>query len=215
MNTFIRMGFNPDFFPFTHCRNGKPGGMLIDIINMVLTGGKYSIDKISCDMESHLLQLENGEIDAFLGIAVTDERNASLNFTQPLIRTGGAWFVLSEAGDICSAKKVVTPRSGPLTSIITRLYPHMKVLPSANYSEALELVVKGEVDAAALNYHVGKNMVLDRYPGKFVIPKEMFQELDLAVAFKDDAPGELLDFFNDRIEFLGENGSLKHIVDAY
>ncbi len=54
-------------------------------------------------------------------------------------------------------------------------------------------------DAAALNWHVGKMLVENKYRNLFHIPAKMFGELPLAMAFKVGDHAQLLRKINEQI----------------
>jgi hypothetical protein len=48
---------------------------------------------------------------------------------------------------------------------------------TTDYQESLARIVKGEADAAALNYQVGASMAAQLYPGQVTMPSKMFEEI--------------------------------------
>ena len=53
-----------------------------------------------------------------------------------------------------AGKIVVTPRTGPLAAFIQKNAPDVKLAITTDYEESLARLVKGEVEAAALGFHV-------------------------------------------------------------
>ena len=67
-----------------------------------------------------------------------------------------------------SGKIVVTPRTGPLAAFVEKTAPTVKLVVTKDYEESLTRLVRGEADAAALNYHVGTHLAARLYPGRVV-----------------------------------------------
>jgi hypothetical protein len=76
----------------------------------------------------------------------------------------------------------VTPSAGPLTDIISRTAPAVKLSLTTDYEQSLARVIDGSADAAALNYHAGAVSAARLHPGQITKPSAMFQEMVNAVA---------------------------------
>jgi polar amino acid transport system substrate-binding protein len=58
----------------------------------------------------------------------------------------------------------------------------VKLILVRDYLEALKYVLDGRASAAALNYHVGRDLIRKLFPGGFTPPEKIFLEVPLAVA---------------------------------
>jgi polar amino acid transport system substrate-binding protein len=141
-------------------------------------------------MAVHLQRtVEDGRAEAIFPTGITPERRKTLDFSAPLLSTGGSLYVRApgQAPDHLKSlegKTVVTPPTGPLAAYIEKNAPQVKVLRSASYEESLAMLVEGKADAAALNSHVGGRIAAKLYPGKVNVASRMFLEVPLAVAVK-------------------------------
>ena len=52
----------------------------------------------------------------------------------------------------------------------------MKLVVTADYEESLARLVRGDADAAALNYHVGAVLAARLYPGQVTMPRIFFNQ---------------------------------------
>ena len=148
--------------------------------------------------------LEDGRADAIFPTGITPERQKTLDFSAPLLSTGGSLYVRAPEqapDDLASlnGKTVVTPRSGPLAAYIEKTAPQVKVMRSASYEESLALLVEGKADAAALNSHVGGKIADKLYPGKVNVARRMFLEVPLAVAVAKGTHAGVLQRLNEGI----------------
>jgi polar amino acid transport system substrate-binding protein len=111
--------------------------------------------------------------------------------------TGGALYVKAPNPTPASlaalaGKTVVTPGTGPLVPYLQKNAPDIKLVITTNYEESLARIVKGEADAAALDYQVGASMAAQLYPGEITMPSKMFEEVPDAIAVSKGKHAELL-----------------------
>jgi len=60
--------------------------------------------------------------------------------------------------------------------LIERTAPNVNLVVTADYEESLARLVRGDADAAALNYHVGAMLAARLYPGKVTMPRIFFTQ---------------------------------------
>jgi ABC-type amino acid transport substrate-binding protein len=197
----MRAGYNPDFRPFIWQEDGEPRGELADICRNLFEQAAIEVEFVALGLIESQTALLNGDIDALIGMAASPDREDKFLFSQPLIQTGGAWFVRQEttwpddqelAGSDAGTLTVTTPERGPLLAQIKDLFPDLGLLACDNYTQALQMVMDGKVDAAALNLQVGAEMAEDRHPGAFRIPRTPFFRVALAIATTRDDPSGLI-----------------------
>ena len=201
----MRIGYNSDFRPFTWQDGEEAHGDLINICRELFLKAEISAQFVALELMSGQLALQNGEIDALVGIAISPHRKDRFLFSQPLIQTGGAWFVLMGTDwqdDLVlqglqeSQLAVTTPTGGPLLAEIKADFPALNLTPCDDYNQALQLVVEGTVQAAALNIHVGTRMVTTQYPGCFRIPVAPFFHVALGIAVLPGDQSGMIDRIN-------------------
>jgi polar amino acid transport system substrate-binding protein len=156
--------------------------------------------------------LEDGRALAIFPTGITPERRKTLDFSAPLLSTGGSLYVRAPAQApaelaALAGKTVVTPSTGPLAAYIEKNAPQVKVLRSASYEESLAMLVDGKADAAALNSHVGGRIADTLYPGKVNVASRMFLEVPLAVAVKKGTQAQLLQRLNEGLATLQRGGA--------
>ena len=84
--------------------------------------------------------------------------------------------------------------------IIEKQFPTSRIVTTASYAEALQLVVAGEVTAAALNFHAGKVAAAKLCASDILLPETSFCDLDIGMAFADTVSSGLIDNINRQIE---------------
>src|SRR5437868_3941720 len=194
----IRVAHAESFPPYAEARDGRSEGLAVDILRSAAAKAGLQLALVVVPFEDLPRTVEDGRADAIFPTGITPERRKTLDFSAPLLSTGGSLYVRApeEAPDelaALSGKTVVTPRTGPLAAYIEKNAPQVKVLRSASYEESLQLLVEGKADAAALNSHVGGRIADALYPGKVNVARRMFLEVPLAVAVKKGTQGALLE----------------------
>lgn len=213
----VRIGHHSDFRPFAYVHDGRSQGILIEIAKLVVESSNIQIEFAACALDNSHDKLKSGDLDAFVGTAITKEREKELNFSPPLLTTGAAWFVPSTNNNVIGGPKirtVTTPRSGPLIALIHKLYPTLAIKPATDYFDALGLVASGDVDAAALNYHAGRYYAQCRYADVFRMPDKAFHELQLAMVFGENISVKVIDTINSAIISMTDNGEIEPLVNG-
>lgn len=184
----VRVGYQEDFPPFVGSGPAGPQGLAVDI----LTAGfeKLGIDTewVHLSLAGQIPALRNGDVDMLACLGVTAERQNEVVFGEPIIQTGGALFTLQERPT--ELARIVTPSAGPLVAATQAAYPTCSVVEADNYPHALGLVIEGHADAAALNFHVGRQIAEREFPQRFTLPDTTFHTVHLAPAWApthDDA----------------------------
>jgi len=216
----VRLTHVDHFPPFATARQGKSVGMAITILNeaMVRVGLKAIYVPENLDRVQELVRA--GHVDGIATFAITPERKEIYDFTEPILTTGGALFVrasvdrASSSLDEWSGRVVCTPLKGPLADYIREHYPHVMVRDAKDYSAALDMVVRGEADAAALNFHVAARLAQEIHPGSLAMPTEMFIETPLAVAFLKGHKPTLLDRVSAGIRQVKEDAVYRRILES-
>lgn len=201
----LKIGFNPDFAPFSYMESGKPAGIIIDRICDIMNDAKLPYQFIPVGLMDLTEGLKNGDFDILAAMASTADRLKIMAFSKPVIVSGGAWFIPVDLNPGDGDKVpdiVITPKTGPLVSQISALYPEIKVITCDDYDDALRLTLLGNfnAEAAALNWHVGRMMVEgEKYNGLFHIPKAPFKSIPLYMAVTREDPHKIIEGLNDHI----------------
>jgi len=180
----INIGINPDFAPFSNMNKGEPEGILIDRISSIFEKSNISFKFIPIELTKLTESLLAGHVDILLAMAKTEKRKEVFSFSKPIIVTGAAWFSLAKMPPLLDGeapKSVITPTVGPLVAQIEALFPDINLKTTENYDTALQAVINGEAQAAALNWHVGRMMCKEKHPSLFHDPIAPFNIIPLSM----------------------------------
>lgn len=181
----IKIAYNPDFAPFSKMEGGEARGLVIDRLKKYFEASSVQCEFVPTPLPALTLDLESGKVDAIAALGITDERKKRYVFSKSIIVSGGAWFIPKKHAVISDGefpKSAVTPIKGPLYKEIKQKYPEIELVDCEDYADALEIALSGKVEAAALNWHVGRMMVKDNYAGKFHLPKSPYNTVALGLA---------------------------------
>jgi len=216
----VRIAHAQDFPPLTEVKDGKSEGLAVDILRAAAARAGVEVKFVAVPFEQTQLTLTDGRAEACFPLAITPDRRQSLDFTEPLLVTGGALYVRApnvppENLTALSGKIVVTPRTGPLAAFIGRTAPSVNLVVTKDYEDSLARLVRGDADAAALNYHAGARMAARLYPGQLTQSPKLFLELPLAVAVTKGRGAELVAQLNAGIATIRADGTWKQINDRW
>ena len=216
----VRIAHQEHFPPFVEVKDGKSVGLVVDIVRAA--AAKAGIDVVFVPVPFEQVQgtLRDGRAEAIVPLAITSERLPSFDFSAPLLMTGGALYVRAPNPTpanlaALSGKTVVTPGTGPLAAYIRKHAPDIKLVITTDYEQSLSRIVKGEADAAALNYQVGASMAAHLYPGQVTMPNMMFEEIPDAVAVAKGQHAEVLKKLDTGIGAIRADGSWQKINERW
>jgi ABC-type amino acid transport substrate-binding protein len=176
----MRIGYLADFAPFTFRGPRGAQGTLVALLR-----GRSRVRFVAAGLETLPDMLHKGDIDAILPKAMTAERSAAFDFSQPLAMTGAALFATGPIAPAIAAAgvaRIATPGTGPLAALLPALAPGCRVVSVADYAAAFAAVADGQADLAALNADAGAVMAGGRFT-----PGPRFAELPLCLAAR---PGD-------------------------
>jgi ABC-type amino acid transport substrate-binding protein len=216
----MRIAHDRDFPPFAAAEDGQSSGLAVDILRAAATRVGVEVEFLPVALEQGQETLEDGRADAYFPLAITPERRQSLDFSDALVVTGGALYgrapsVPPESLADLTGKIVLTPRTGPLAAFIAKSAPAVILVVTMDYEESLARLVRGEADAAALNYHAGARIAARLYPGNVVRSRTMFLELPLAVAVPKGKGEALLARLNAGIAAIRSDGTWREINERW
>jgi len=165
-----------DFAPIADVKDGQSVGLAVDVVRAAATRAGIEVTFVPVPFEHVQRTLENGRAVAIFPLAITPERRQQFDFSAPLYEGGGGLYVRAPAPTpeslaALSGKVVVTPRTGPLAAFIERTAPTVKLVVTKDYEESLQQLVRGDADAAALNFYVGRVLAARLYPGQITLPR--------------------------------------------
>ena len=216
----IKLAYVDPFPPFAYSRSGKSEGFGIDVLDAALTEMDMRAIYVPKGLDVIKNALHSGEADGIAVYAVTPERQKIYDYSDLVVQTGAGLFVTASEGpgfdlDDSAGKTVCTPKEGPLTNLIKMRFPDVKLETVLDYPAALEAVVRGKADGAALNFHVGATLANELYPGQFNMPERMFLETPMAVAALRGKKGDQLKLISRGLKRVKEKGTLRAITDKW
>lgn len=214
----ITLAYDDPFPPLAFNDEGTAKGAAIDILSEALVGIQVRFIPSPMDRVKHLLDAR--EADGIAFYAITPEREIVFEFSDSFLLTGAALFVKSPEPAPsglaeCQGKRIVTPKTGPLSKFIESKAPEAALLLVKDYRESLEAVLEGKADAAALNIHVGGDLIQRKFTGQFSIPQKPFLELPLAVAMLKGSDPLLLRQINEGLRRLKKEGAYAGILERW
>ena len=177
----VRVGYQEDFPPFVGSGPAGPQGLAVDILTAAFEKLGIDAEWVHLSLAGQIPALRNGDVDMLACLGVTAERQNEVVFGEPIVQTGGALFTLHERPT--ELARIVTPSAGPLVAATQAAYPTCSVVEADNYPHALSLVIEGHADAAALNFHVGRQIAEREFPQRFTFPDTTFHTVHLAPAW--------------------------------
>ena len=209
-----------DFPPFAKMRNGRSGGLAVDILRAAAARAEVEVEFVPVPFDQRQLTLEDGRAQAYFPFSITPERLELFDFSDVVAMTGGSLFVRApnvplESFEALAGKTVVTPRTGPIAAFIKRTAPTVDLVLTANYEDSLDRLVRGEASAAALSYHVGPRIADRLYPSQVIRSPHVFIELPLAVAMLKGMHAELLARLNAGIAAIRADSTWQQINDRW
>jgi ABC-type amino acid transport substrate-binding protein len=207
----LRVAVEESFAPFVQLENGRVIGLAVDILDALADRIGLSLEYVSGSASEIQAMIACGEADAIFPLAINPERQAKFDFSEALLSTGGALFVVApnptpaNLGQL-AGKKVATPGTGPLAAFLRAHAPETILIETQDYLEPLNMVVSGEVYAAALNLQAGCMLADQFHAGRLTRPDAYFLELPLALGVLKNSPEntKILDRINEGIQSSGK-----------
>lgn len=184
----LTIGYDPEFAPISFAGDsGRADGRAVRQLRSACETARLQCRFVPVALPDQEAFLADGKIDLIAVLAVTPQRLARFELSQPFLGTGAAWFAPGSIGagpfdpDIATAN-IATPANGPLVRVVAERWPHLGIIAARDYRDALQRVIDGEASAAALNFDAGKHRCEELFPGRFALPQRPFFDIPLAVA---------------------------------
>lgn len=144
---------------------GKPAGILVDILNRIAQQAGWQLDYVPCAWQACLDALQAGQIDLMPDVAYTPQRDLLFDFhATPALHSWSQIYSRSNmpiASAFDLAGKRVAMLSGSVqeqffTDMMTGFGLHVAMVPASSLEEAFALVAAGKADAAVVNNLFGE-----------------------------------------------------------
>ena len=207
----LRIGFDVPFQPFALMIDGKPGGMLLELVAEIMARAGLAYEWVPLTLDETEPALYAGKVDALGLKGITPERHATMDFSGSLVLSGSALFRrpdLRETNDPHDfpGLRIVTPRRGPLIKQLEKHYPELVIVPVDSYETSFETLLSGGADLAALNFHAGTAMAKQHHAGKVGLPTAPYAALDIAFCVAKGKHADMLAKFNAALAQLKAEG---------
>jgi glutamate transport system substrate-binding protein len=193
--------------------DGKPVGFDVEIGKIVASelgideGNIEWVETVSANREPFI---EEGQVDIVVATyTINDERKQVVDFAGPYYVAGQTIMVLESNTDIngpddLAGKKVCSVEGSTPAERIRTEYPEAELLPTAAYSDCLEPLRNGQVDAVTTDNVILSGFV-DQNPGEFKLVGETFSEEPYGIGLMR-CNDEFRSFINDVLEESFEDG---------
>jgi polar amino acid transport system substrate-binding protein len=166
--------------------------------------------------DSVLAAVQSGKADiAMAGITVTEERQMTVNFTDPYT-TATQMIIVAEDSDITSPDDLTGRTIGVQLGTTGDIYADdIEDATVERYNkgfEAVQALMQGKIDAVIIDGEPAKVFVSQNEGIKLV--DEAFTEEEYAIAIAKDND-ELLEKVNTALNELKEDGEFQKVVDKY
>ncbi len=216
----VRAGFDVPFEPFAFVRDGVPEGMMIELVRALIERTGRTCEMVPMHLPDCEPALEAGRVDALAFKGVTTERLARMDFSDPLIVSGGATFTRpglrpsTRLADFHGARAITT-RDGPFWRLLEREHPAIALSHGETYEACLDAVVAGEADLAVLNLQAGAWIARQAHPGRFELPTAPCSPLTVAFCTVKGRHPALLHDINRALAAARADGTWQAIHDRW
>ena len=216
----VRAGFDVPFEPFAFVRDGVPEGMMIELVRVLIERTGRACEMVPMHLPDCEPALEAGRVDALAFKGVTTERLERMDFSDPLIVSGGATFTRAglapstQLSDFQGARAITT-RDGPFWRLLEREYPAITLSHGETYEACLDAVVAGEADLAVLNLQAGTWIARQAHPGRFELPTAPCSPLTVAFCMVKGRHPALLHDINRALAAARADGTWQAIHDRW
>lgn len=213
--THVVVGYERDFAPLTFCEGEKACGLVVDLLIDAFARIGVGADFITVPLPEHEEATRSGKIDVVAFKAIIPEREGDYDFSIPITTSGAAWFALAskpvEGSRPRPGSRLTTPAAGPLIAQLRKNFPDCSFVDVDSYAAALNAVIDGKADCAALNFHVGCYLANRDHNGLFQLPDAPFQQISLGFALAKGSNADFLFRFNRALNEMHSEGVLATI----
>ncbi|WP_152656907.1 transporter substrate-binding domain-containing protein [Oceanobacillus sp. CFH 90083] len=219
-NRVLRAGSTAQSYPNGYEEDGKLVGYDVEVLEKVAENLGYEVEWVTTDFSGLMGQLETGRIDTVANfVAVTEERSEAYHFSVPYAYAG-ATIVTHEDNDFTDLEQFKGRTvSGVLGSNniknLEEFDPEIETRTYETRDGAMNDAINNRVDGYVNSRSaLIAEIELGDLPLKFVGDPFVYE--DISFPFQQNEEGEALrDEFNEEIENLREDGTLREISEKY
>ncbi len=210
----LRVVGDQDYPPVTYLENGEAQGIHVDIIHALakVLGREMRVELLDWNLAQQ--QCLAGQADLVTGMSITDERRKSWDFTIPMWTFAYNLFVRDDNVAIHKVQDLAGRRVGVTAGGLPRRFmeaqPGVTVVIVTNSMDAFERLLRGEIDAAAMDQWVGSYLLEKHRISGVTLAGEPFAKLDAGLAVPKGREA-LLAELNRGLEILDIQGTMVRI----
>ncbi|MET0778158.1 MAG: transporter substrate-binding domain-containing protein [Pseudomonas mandelii] len=192
----VRVAAVEDFAPLTfYTANGSFSGLTAQLLTLISQRSGLNFNVVRGQtLDQQIQRLKNGEIDVLPAIIPATENVAGLHFTRSYVTNPYTLISAATAdspktlGDLAGKRLAIYPRH-PMRAFIQARAPEVQMVGVQNPAEGLELVAKGQADAALSSLFITRYLIARYYQGRLRISSTVGDEpARIAMATGRDQP---------------------------
>ncbi len=210
------MATNAEFPPYEYYQGQEIVGIDVEIARAVAQsmGMELAVEDMAFDSIIPALLSGKADIGA-AGMTVTEERQATVDFTDTYVTASQAIIIKADNTEIAGPADVEGKVIGVQLGTTGDLYASDVTQTVERYNkgfEAVQALSQGKIDAVIIDDQVAKALAADNADVKVL--DEPFTTEEYAIAVKKGNT-ELVESINAALAELKESGQLQQIVDKY
>lgn len=141
--------------PYEFEQDGQPTGFNVELMQAVAKVMGLQIEISLGPWAEVREQLETGEIDVLVGMAYSEERDKTVDFTTPHSTLFFDLFVRRDSNlrdmEALADKSIIVQNGGLMHDYLLKNYPEVIIITVQDVTDALRLLASGQYDGALLN----------------------------------------------------------------
>ena len=212
------MGTNAEFEPFEYLEGGKVVGFDPDVAAEIAKDMGVELEINDMDFDGLIAALTSGKVHVVLaGMSVTEERQKSVNFSDPYYTATQTIIVRKEGSTVSKAEDLEGKNIGVQQGTTGDLYvtENCNAKEVVGFKSGVEAGIElknGKLDAVVIDKEPAQKIV-EANPELMVLEEELTKE-EYAIAVSKKAP-KLLESINKTLERIKEDGTYMKLMETY
>jgi polar amino acid transport system substrate-binding protein len=216
----IRVAGDNNYPPYEFVNeDGDYEGFNVDIIRAIAREAGMEIELVPMDWDDAVSALEKGEVDVVQGMTITDYRDLTFDFTDPIVVNAQSIFVRAETSFITDFNDLkgtrVAYQMGDVNFETLSQIEHVELVPMDNQPEAMNALMTGHVEAFVGNRLTGLYVIQsERLSDRIKLVGTPMRETEYAIAVADGNE-TLLQSLNTGLAAIKSNGIYDGIANKW
>ncbi|MFQ6341634.1 basic amino acid ABC transporter substrate-binding protein [Campylobacter sp. VTCC 70190] len=218
-NVELKVGTSPNYKPFNYKEDSKLTGFDTDLVEEIAKRNGIKIIWVETAFDGLIPALKAGKIDMIASaMSATDERRASVDFTEPYYMSKNLYLKLKDNSALNSKEDLEGKKIGVLLGSLqentAKAIQNAQVQSNKDLNIAVLALKNNKIDAIVADKDTAKGYLSEN-------PElvDFFEEEDgaegLSFAFDKDKQKEIIEKFNKGIEELKADGFYDTLVKKY